>query len=112
MVKMNTPAQAAKIAGVSRSTVSRALKEGELRGIRDNRQRWKISDENLQEWLGHVEHKAPAHSNAVKIAQLETENRMLLENLLKTEARADRLEAMLGERWWHPLRDWMRKQSK
>ena len=46
------------------------------------------------------------------IASLETENRMLHNALLKAEARADRLEAMLGERWWHPLRDLMRKHAK
>lgn len=112
MPKMHSPAQAAKIAGVSRSTVSRALTEGKLRGTINNKNHWKISDENLQEWLGRVQHKAPAQSNLVKIAQLETENRMLLENLQKAEARADRLEAMLGERWWHPVRDFVRKISK
>lgn len=112
MSKMHSPAQAAKIAGVSRSKVSRALKEGELRGIRNNSNHWKISDENLREWIDNVQHNAPAQSKDVQIAQLETENRMLLENLHKAEARADRLEAIIGEKWWHPVRDWMRKNAK
>lgn len=109
---MHSPAQAAKIAGVSRSKVSRALKDGELRGTRNNSNHWKISDEALQEWIDTVQHNGSEQSNPVRIAQLETENRMLAESLRKAESRADRLEAMLGERWWHPVRDWMRKHGK
>lgn len=47
---MLTPAQAAKKAGVSRGTIMNALKNKELRGVRDNRNHWKIRDEDLTEW--------------------------------------------------------------
>jgi excisionase family DNA binding protein len=47
---MLTPEQVAQRAGVSRPTVSRALKEGELRGIRDNRSRWRITPEDADAW--------------------------------------------------------------
>ncbi|WP_243268585.1 helix-turn-helix domain-containing protein [Sulfitobacter sp. DSM 110093] len=121
MTEMHTPAQAAKIANVSRSTVSRAIKSGDLPARKGN-QSWQISDSDLREWLGvqkSVQRTRAGHVHAqmdmeqvAKISGLETENRMLLENLRKAEARVDRLEVMLGERWWHSVRDWMRKDVK
>lgn len=46
-----TPQQAAAKAGVGRTTIVRALSSGELRGIRDNRNRWKIDADELSTWL-------------------------------------------------------------
>lgn len=48
---MLTTTQAQKRAGVSRPTLSRALKSGELRGIRDNSGRWLIEPPALDAWL-------------------------------------------------------------
>lgn len=45
-----TTTQAQKRAGVSRPTLSRALKSGELRGIRDNSGRWLIEPDDLDAW--------------------------------------------------------------
>lgn len=45
-----TPAQAAQRAKVSRPTVSRALKSGDLRGIRDNSGAWRIAPPDLEAW--------------------------------------------------------------
>lgn len=47
---MLTTTQAQKRAGVSRPTLSRALKSGELRGIRDNSGRWLIEPDDLDAW--------------------------------------------------------------
>ena len=45
-----TPAAAAKRAGVSRPTINRALKSFELRGRRDNLNRWQIDPADLDYW--------------------------------------------------------------
>lgn len=83
-------------------------------GIRNNSGHWKIPDENIRSWIGDVPHTAHAHpltDHSVKIARLEAENRMLHDSLSKEEAKVRRLEDMLGERWWHPIRDWMRTRQ-
>ena len=51
MSRTLSPEQAAKQAGLSRWTISRALQAGRIRGIRDNRGRWRIEPEALEEWL-------------------------------------------------------------
>lgn len=45
-----SPAAAAQRAGVSRWTVSRALKAGDLRGQRDNLGAWRIDQDDLDAW--------------------------------------------------------------
>lgn len=47
---MLTTTEAQKRAGVSRPTLSRALKSGELRGMRDNSGRWLIEADDLDAW--------------------------------------------------------------
>lgn len=47
---MLTTTQAAARAGVSRPTLSRALKNGELPGIRGNSGRWMIDPDELDAW--------------------------------------------------------------
>ena len=46
-----TTAQAAQAAQVSRPTISRALKSGELHGLRDNSGAWRIKRTDLDTWL-------------------------------------------------------------
>lgn len=46
-----TPAQAAKLANVSRPTISRMLNSREIAGIRDNSGRWKIECSEIEAWL-------------------------------------------------------------
>lgn len=48
-----SPAQAAKRANVGRTTIMRALSSGELRGVRDNRNSWRIASEDVDAWCGH-----------------------------------------------------------
>jgi len=45
-----TPAQAAQRAGCGRTRVSNALREGDLRGVRDNRGRWQIDPSDVDAW--------------------------------------------------------------
>lgn len=52
MTKTMTPAQVAKMAGCGRSSVMRALSSRELLGIRDNSNRWKISEADARSWAG------------------------------------------------------------
>lgn len=46
-----TPAQAAKHAKCGRSSIMRALQSKELLGDRDNRNRWKITEQALEAWM-------------------------------------------------------------
>lgn len=45
-----TPAQAAAAVNVSRRTIVRAIESQQLQAIRDNRNRWQISQEALAAW--------------------------------------------------------------
>ena len=49
--QMFTPAAAAKHAGCGRSSIMRALQNKEIKGERDNRNRWKISRQALEDWM-------------------------------------------------------------
>ena len=103
MTKMHSPAQAAKIAGASRSKVSRALKDGKLRGQRNNSGHWLIAEDDLREWLGDPLHtvlaQAEPKSNA-QIARLETEVSMLRERLVEIQADRDAWKHQASRRWW------------
>lgn len=60
-----TPAQAAQAAQVSRPTVSRALKAGELLGFRDNGGAWRIKRDDLNAWINaraSVQHDRSSHT--------------------------------------------------
>lgn len=52
MTKTMTPAQVAKLAGCGRSSVMCALSSRDLPGIRDNSNRWKISEADARLWAG------------------------------------------------------------
>lgn len=61
-----SPAQAAQLLKVSRRTIMRAIEGHELLAIRDNRNHWKISPEELDRWAsaqcapsGHVHAEMP-----------------------------------------------------
>ncbi len=92
-----SPAAAAKKVGVSRSLISRALKDGELRGTRKNNGHWSIDQKDLEEWMGSVTMRAPAEQDPTpdapaddlaKIAGLEVEVREVRAQL--AEAKSDR----------------------
>ena len=51
MTNFLTTAEASKRAKVSRPTISRALKSGEIQGHRGNDSRWLIESDSLDEWM-------------------------------------------------------------
>lgn len=48
---MLTPNEAAKVAKVSRPTIMKSISDKALHAIRDNKNRWQISEDALQEWM-------------------------------------------------------------
>lgn len=46
-----SPAQAAQVADVSRWTIMRAIKSGDLQAFRDNKNQWRIKTDDLNAWL-------------------------------------------------------------
>ncbi|WP_085787620.1 helix-turn-helix domain-containing protein [Ketogulonicigenium robustum] len=99
MSKMLTTAQVAQRFGLSRSTVSRALKNGDLRGIRDNRGVWKIAEDDAHKWRSDAVHEQRAHS--VHDSALRTRAEV-------AEARATALEMHVSD--LQSERDDLRKQ--
>jgi excisionase family DNA binding protein len=115
-----SPAQAAHRSGVSRWTISRALKAGELRGQRDNLGAWRIEPDELDAWAAHraasVRPSASAPPTAppaetaelrVSLARAEAEVSGLRERLADLTADRDAWRAQAQElasrRWWHGL---------
>lgn len=115
-----SPAQAAHRSGVSRWTISRALKAGELRGQRDNLGAWRIEPEDLDAWAAHraaavrpsasAPPAAPAAETAelrVALARAEAEASGLRERLADLAADRDAWRAqaqeLAGRRWWHGI---------
>jgi len=90
-----SPAQAAQAAGVSRWAVLRAIKSQRLKAIRDNRNNWRISPDDLAAWCAaqgahtvrdSAAAQAPAHLyDAGDLIELR-------ENLARANARADAAE--------------------
>lgn len=87
-----TTTQAANRAGVSRPTISRALKNAEIQAIRDNSGRWIITPEAVDAWK---DDRATVHtvqrSNSVHSAPEVAENEQI--ERLKADIAATR-EAM------------------
>lgn len=112
MNKRLTPAQAAKKAGVSRSTISRALKSHTLRGVRGNNNRWSIAEDDLQSWSMHsVQNSSFGQISTVKDDELQKLRAEVSVQVVKIEMleaqvsdlKADRDEwrAQARRRWWH-----------
>jgi|LauGreDrversion4_2_1035121.scaffolds.fasta_scaffold66688_3 excisionase family DNA binding protein len=90
-----SPAQAAQVAGVSRWAVLRAIKAQRLKAIRDNRNNWLISPEDLASWCAAqgehtVRNGAAAHPAAQGFDMGELVE--LRESLARANARADGAE--------------------
>ncbi|WP_423831457.1 helix-turn-helix domain-containing protein [Sulfitobacter pontiacus] len=84
-----TPAKAAQVKRVSRSTISRALKSGELRGIRDNIGHWRIDPDDLEQWSNTV-HAQPSVHTAHRDSEPPPSAVLAME---KMKAALERLEA-------------------
>ena len=102
-----SPAQAAQLAKVSRRTIMRAIDNKELLAIRDNRNRWQITRQELEKWAGAQwalsEQRSPdAHSDA-HLAQPDAhlpgaDRDNLAEDLAAARLTIAQLEARLEER--------------
>jgi len=111
MTKRLTPAQAAKKAGVSRSTISRALKNMELLGVRGNNNRWTIAEEDLEKWSVTSVQNSSGHQNMntgeqstrlileVSIQSMKIE--MLESQIVDLKIDRDEWKAIAKRRWWH-----------
>lgn len=85
-----TPAQVADALGVSRPTVSKMLKAGQIQGYRDNRGWWRIPKEALD--------GLPVFPVEIQKAQsADSENAQLREQVAHLTAERDGLEKRLGD---------------
>lgn len=96
MADLLTPQQAAQRAKVSRPTIVRALQDRQISADRDNRGRWMIAPEAIDEWLSRRETPAPTvHLNSVHeqhIATLTTEVEALKKAVAERDLHIARLE--------------------
>lgn len=98
-----TPKQAATRAKCGRTSVMRALERQELRAIRDNRGRWQISPEALEDWLSmrphdrHYPQKTPDTPETVQKDTMDSETIGLKVALAKSEAEAEGLRLRLTD---------------
>lgn len=92
-----TAGQAAKAAGVSKATITRALQSGKISGVKDDNGTWSIEPAELHRVFPPVAYDLPAthrmkqSETPIKVNEtgvLERENQMLREAL--TEARQER----------------------
>jgi arginine repressor len=111
MTKRLTPAQAAKRAGVSRSTVSRALKNMELVGVRGNNNRWTITEIDLDNWsVNNVQNSSLGQSRELgkELLKLKSEIsvqsvkiEMLEARIVDLKSDRDEWRSQAKQRWWH-----------
>lgn len=111
MNRLLTPEQAAKKAGVSRSTISRALKDMRLMGVRGNNNRWSITQEALDEWMGSGVQIRPNEQPSAQSEQIRdllvtvsvqsTQITMLKERVADLKLDRDAWREASKRRWWH-----------
>jgi len=98
-----TAGQAAKAAGVSKATITRALQSGKISGLKDNNGTWSIDPAELHRVFPPVAHEPPATQSVKQPATpeklhetgvLERENQMLREALIEARQERDR---------WHQI---------
>lgn len=98
-----TAGQAAKAAGVSKATITRALQSGKISGSKDDNGAWSIDPAELHRVFPPVAHEPPAtqtmkHSatpeKVNETGVLERENQMLREALIEARQERDR---------WHQI---------
>lgn len=97
---MLTTTEAQRRAKVSRPTLSRALKSGDLPGIRDNLGRWLIEEADLDAWSGqrsrvHDERTVngvPEREKPSEFERLNAEVKAIREDLAQARENLARLE--------------------
>lgn len=98
-----TAGQAAKAAGVSKATITRALQSGKISGLKDDHGTWSIDPAELHRVFPPIAHEPPATQAMKQSATpeklnetglLERENQMLREALVEARQERDR---------WHQI---------
>lgn len=100
-----SPAAAAKRAGVSRSVISRALKEGSLVGVRKNNGHWSIQEADLEAWLekqtARLTDARPPDTHefteSLKVRELTDQLTAKTVELAEVKARLDIIEASVAD---------------
>ena len=95
-----TAEQAAKRAGVSRPTVSRALKFGDLPGNRDNLGRWSILPADVDAWAekrGPVQVSATNTEHSESLERMRTDLAQAREALARAESRSETLAETVND---------------
>ena len=92
-----SPREAARIIGCGRSSIMRALTNGELKAVRDNRNSWKIAREDLLSWSSkRAEPDRSGPDRSVVRSDAELPDR-LADQLADAEKRAAVAEARLSD---------------
>lgn len=87
-----SPAQAAQQVGLSRWTIMRAIKSNEIRAFRDNRNQWRISEQDLFAWRSSsVRTSEEVHTSSAPIA-----DEALHQKVAELTIRAEVAEALLA----------------
>ena len=108
-----TPQAAADRAGVGRTTIMRALEADEIKAVRSNNGRWRITPEAVDDWMSMrpartVVRESPSSSTdtddsqklvdaRIEIAALTAERSGLQDRLADAHAERDRLAAALAQ---------------
>lgn len=100
-----SPASAAKIAGVSRSLISREIKSGVLPATRKNNGHQAIERADLNDWMSRRTERADApepptvtrHEPAPEVEAITGELAAMREMVARLEGRAEATEARLGD---------------
>lgn len=114
-----SPAQVAQRHNMSRRTVMRAVEAHELKAIRDNRNHWKIADDDADAWAraqcaptAQVQPEMPSSAHidrAPELAATKAENDQLRERLKAAESDRDHWRDLANKladrpRWKWPWR--------
>lgn len=85
---MLSPAAAAKVAGVSRSAIMRAISSAELHARRDNRNRWQIDATDLDTWSANrpVQDRSVSNTAQVNVRTLGETDQNMFEQLSEIKA--------------------------
>ena len=109
-----TPAQAAERAEVSRWTIMRAINSQRLRATRDNRNRWRIEQGDLDKWRSNSAHSVRAQPDAQPDAPHPSEDRdALIRFGVEVGMLRERAEAAERDRdAWHDEAEAWKRQAE
>lgn len=115
-VKPMSPAHAAQSKNVSRRTIMRAIESLDLKAFRDNRNHWKIGQQDLDRWAdthsAPSEHAHPSMLNMptsdleAKLAVAEAQRDAAREQLAGVQEDRDRWREMAEKLADKPRRNW------